>query len=372
MNAKIFFSLLSLLILFTNELCASEFSVEINTYFKSVIPSSEVRFILNVPEPGEQIMAIEYVFTNPSKYETVTFNTYEKEEIAPFENNTRHLATLFTENETNLILSDEKINGKKVIYLKLNKKIKKIAFTIFAKKIVPKTNADMIHMRYRVAKTKPLFFNIDSTKINILLEENILNLSFSGIKQQINGTNNENFKVSFVIRLFDKESIDNFITNPSAYYLLYAVNPLKELSFKLKGQTAGEKIYARLLAPLNNQEPQYVIVFAYVSFGQEQEYILYDSENFIIDSLDNSTIVVPNIDNYKKEKENENQGTVNKEKNQLKFFIIIGAFIGVIVFVFIFIMIYIAVNTKKGDKVEDNEDYKNVGAIIATINEDKA
>ena len=95
MNAKIFFSLLSLLILFTNELYASEFSVEINTYFKSVIPTSEVRFILNVPKPGKQIMAIEYVFTNPSKYETVTFNTYKKEEIAPFENNSRHLTTFF-------------------------------------------------------------------------------------------------------------------------------------------------------------------------------------------------------------------------------------------------------------------------------------
>ena len=369
MSSISLFSLLTFIIFFNKAFCALELPVEINTYFKSSISALEERFILNVPEPDEQIMAIEYVFTNPSKYEKFTFNIYEKEEITSSENNTKHLRT-FTDNETELISSDENINGKKVIYLNLNKEIKKIAFTIFVKENAPKTNADMIHIRYRIAKTKPLFFNIDSTKINILLEENILNLSFSGIKQQINGTNNENFKVSFVIRLFDKESIDNFITNPSAYYLLYAVKPLKELSFKLKGQTAGEKIYARLSAPLNNQEPQYIIVFAYVSFEQQQEYILYDCENLTIYDLSDPPIVGSTMEDKKKEDKNEE--TANKEKNKLKFYIIIGAFIGVIVFVFIFIMIYIAVNTKKGDKVEDNEDYKNVGAIIATINEDKA
>ena len=365
------FSLLTFIIFFTNAFCALELPVEINTYFKSSISALEERFILNVPEPDEQIMAIEYVFTNPSKYEEFTFNIYEKEEITPSGNNTRRLTTLFTDNETELISSDENINGKKVIYLNLNKEIKKIAFTIFVKENAPKTNADMIHIRYRIAKTKPLFFNIDSKKLDIkVVEENIINLSFSGIKQQINGTNNENFTVSYVVRLFSKESIDNFITNPSAYYLLYAVKPLKELSFKLKGQTAGEKIYARLSAPLNNQEPQYIIVFAYVSFEQQQEYILYDCENLTIYDLSDLPIVGSTMED--KKKEDENQDTANKEKNKLKFYIIIGAFIGVIIFVFIFIMIYIAVSSKKGDKVEDNEDYKNVGTIRATINEDEA
>ena len=99
MSSMSLFSLLTFIIFFNKAFCALELPVEINTYFKSSISALEERFILNVPEPDEQIMAIEYVFTNPSKYEEFTFNIYEKEEITSSENNTKHLRT-FTDNET--------------------------------------------------------------------------------------------------------------------------------------------------------------------------------------------------------------------------------------------------------------------------------
>ena len=381
MDTKTIFSLLTFLLFFTYASCAFETSVDINTYFKSVLADPEERFILTVPEPGDLIMAIEFVFTKPSKNKVVTFNTYEKE-ITPSENDTRRLSTVYDDNETDLISEEEVKNGKQVVYLKLNSEKKNIAFSIFISGDVSKSNDDLVQLRYRVAKTKPTLYYVRSKILTIKLEKDFLDVSFSGVTQFDGVNNDEAFQVSYFVKFFDRRTIDNKISNPSAYYLLYSYRPLTELTFKLKGQTAGNNIYARMKATLNNKDAQYVIVYAVAGTNDEQEYVLYEPEAFSVSETSDQDIK-PDDDKNKTDnntdnnKNNTNDDTkdkeaANKEKNQMKFFIIIGAFVGIIVLVFIGIMIYIAISPKKGDKVEDNEDYKNVGAIRTTVNEDEA
>ena len=379
MNTKTIFSLLTFFLFFTYASCAFETSVDINTYFKSVLADSEERFILTVPEPGDLIMAVEFVFTKPSKNKVVTFNTYDK---TPSENDTRLLSTVYDDNETGLISEEEVKNGKQVVYLKLNSEKKNIAFSIFINGDVSKSNDDLVQLRYRVAKTKPTFYDVRSEKLTINLQKDFLDVSFSGVTKFKDVNNDEAFQASYFVKFFDKRTIDNKISNPSAYYLLFSYRPLTELTFKLKGQTAGNNIYARLKATLNNKDAQYIIVYAVAGTNDEQEYVLYDPEAFSVSETSDEDIK-PDDDKNKTDnntdnnKNNTNEDTkdkeaANKEKNQMKFFIIIGAFVGIIVLVFIGIMIYIAISPKKGDKVEDNDDYKNVGAIRTTVNEDEA
>ena len=368
MDSKTIFSLLTFLLFFSYASCALETSVEINTNFKAVLTNSKERFILTVPEPGDLIMAVEFVFTNTSKNKFVTFNTYDKE--------------ISDDNETDLITGEEVKNGKHVVYLKLNSEKKYIAFSVFISGNPSTKNDDIIQLRYRVSKTTPTFYNIRSEKLKIDLEKDFLNVSFSGVTQFKDVKNDNDFQVTYFVKLLDRKKIDDLITNPSAYYLLYSYRPLKELTFNLKGQTAGNNIYARLKATLNNQFAQYVIVYAVAGTNDEQEYILYDPEAFSVSETSDQDIKPDDdknktdnntIDNNNKTKEDtKDQEAANKEKNQVKFFVIIGAFVGIIVIVFIGIMVYIAISPKKAEKVEDNEDYKNVGAIRTTVNEDEA
>ena len=74
-------------------------------------------------------------------------------------------------------------------------------------------------------------------------------------------------------------------------------------------------------------------------------------------------------------KENSNKQKKNKEKirekNLIKFFIIMGSFVGIVVIVFIGIMINIACKTKVIEDDSDDEEYKNVGVIRDVGNEEE-
>ena len=357
--------------------------IEENQYVKAVISTNKQRFILFIDEPKDQIMSVEFIFSNPSKYEKITFNKYIEEETNNTQNinleniSMRRLLTDYSENGTNLVIDDGIINGKNVVFLKVDNETDKIIFTVFKVNYKPVTNADYIFLKHRVSKEKPIFYYTKNLNLNYELNKDIVNVSFSGISQYENVENNENFQAVFIIKLFDKKNIDNMIEDPKTYFLLISTSPLKEENIKLNGTEVSKDINLRIIAPLNNNLSQYMIIYAIASFKNETEYIFYDHKEFLIEEEskeeeENEEEKEEEEEEKEKEKENNKMSEEKiREKNLIKFFIIMGSFVGIVVIVFIGIMINIACKTKVIEDDSDDEEYKNVGVIRDVGNEEE-
>lgn len=366
-----------------------------NDYVKFMLAENEEQIILKIKEAKKQIMAIDFLFTNPSKYDTITFNRYdveddngsekepEKEKVEEEKENveeenqadenevveTRRLSTVYKENQTDLVIEDNVINGKKVVYLQLDEETKAIAFTIYLNKTKPLTNADFIYLRYRVADEKPGFYFLKNSRVKAEVQKDIVNVSFSGISQFEGVSNDENFNVQYIIRFFDKEEIDTYIEKAYAYFLLHSINVLGSVSFELGGKSAAENINVRVKGSLNDKKPQYALVYAIANYKGEKEYILYSTPGFSITESSQDNSKVKDDDKKKDDDKGEKKEGDNVEKNQTTFYIILGAFIGIVIIVFIIIMVYISMKPKNQNP-EDSGEYKNVGAI-RNVNEEE-
>lgn len=403
---------------------------EMNTYTKHKLQEDEERIILKIDEPKEQIMAIDFIFSNPSKYESITFNRYDVEndqeeqketekepetegestekEVDPTEDEkketettekestekevdptggeknetetkqegnweddggeevdptSRRLSTIYTENQTDLVIEGKEVNGKKVVYLKLDKETKAIAFTIYKDKSKSVSDTDYIYLRYRVAEEKPEFYSLSKKDVTTAVEKDIVNITFSGISQFKDVKNGDDFSVKYIIRFVDKETASKNFEQPISYFLDSTVKPLSELTLNLAGVSAGENIEVRLQGTLNEKKPQLALVFAKATFKGETEHILYNPVEFTITEAEEKK------DNTEKKEEKTDENKDKVEENKMKFFVILGCFIGIVVIVFIIIMIYIAMKPKV-ENPEDSGDYKNVGAI-RNVNEEE-
>ena len=334
---------------------------ESKEYEKYMTVENEERLILKVKEAKEQIMAIDFIFTNPSKYETITFNRYDVVETE----DVRRLSTIYTENQTDLVIEDKVINGKKVVYLKLDDETQAIAFTIYKDKTKTTTNADFIYLRFRVAEEKPDICYLKDNRIQTQVLKDIVNVTFSGISLFEGIENDDDFSVQYIVRFFDKEGIDTLTESPNTYFLLHSVNPLGSISFDLGGKSAAKDINVRVKGSLNNKKPQYALVFAIATYKNEKEYILYDPTEFKITLLGEED----NKGDDKKNDDGKTETEDNKTKNRTTFFIILGFSIVIVILVLIIIILYFVLKPKK-DATEDSGEYKNVGAS-SNVNEEE-
>lgn len=391
-HIKLFFNIFCILSIIA---CSTveEVKIDQQNILKEIeLKDSDYQIILAIESAKDQYMTVEYIFSHPSKFD-YTFNKYDiddnktklysnkdaesNENIFYFDENVqvfplnlkRMLSSDFSENQTDIINDKESIYGKNKVVLKLNDQIENIVFSLFKKEQLKGT--EKLYIKYKISENKEAKkYTLNSAKIDLTQDKDMLNLTFEGIKyDSIDCTN---ITVNYQIKLFDKNSLESmFEENIYLYALDTQAKALFSTSLILKGKVTQDKNYLVIKAPLNENKEQLLLINAKITNKDlnDEELLQYEVYNNIIVKEQSKERVWPDEDQKKKD-DDEIDAKKNREENRPILILILGLFIGSVVITFIGVFIYIQYFAKKDGNIEEDQDYKDVGGIV-TAGEDK-
>ena len=230
------------------------------------LTESVTEFLLSLSKEGYEKMVVEITMTHPSKY-TITFNEYDllTDEDEDNEARLRKLSSDFSDNQTDLIEHEEIVLGKNKLVLNLEGiEEKNLILSVF-KKDEEDEDCGKIYLKYKnVKKVEEDKYSVEHSKVNLIQNKDILNISFSGIKQVDETLEIPNFSVVYSIKLFDKETLTSNYENIYAYAMSDEDKTLLSTEFRLKGEITKETNYIKLKAPLNNNNEQLLLINARV------------------------------------------------------------------------------------------------------------
>lgn len=326
--------------------------------YNKISLNKEITEILFKPENNNYIKA-ELIFSHPSKYYT-TFNEYSEENESNINKET---------NQTDLIIKSELIFGKNKVLLKTkDNNIDGVLLSIFLKD--NKGENDFVYIKYTLSENiENEKYGIKDPRIQLEQNEGMLFINFSGINQIEKDENITNIKTDFVIKIFDKNTLESLYEN--IYACIYDSQNIEDKSLisktmKLKGSTITSNMFIKLEQNQNEKKEQILLINArvYNDENEKEEILHYEYLTFEINSGNN-----PNNGNFEKSKEEEDEEIKNnRDKNEILLFVFMGIFIGFIVITFTAIFIYLKCYGG-GDAIEEEQDYSDIGGITVTSNE---
>ena len=322
-HIKLFFNIFCILSIIA---CSTveEVKIDQQNILKEIeLKDSDYQIILAIESAKDQYMTVEYIFSHPSKFD-YTFNQYDiddnktklysnkdaesNENIFYFDENVqvfplnqkRMLSSDFSENQTDIINDKESIYGKNKVVLKLNDQIENIVFSLFKKEQLKGT--EKLYIKYKISENKEAKkYTLNSAKIDLTQDKDMLNLTFEGIKyDSIDCTN---ITVNYQIKLFDKNSLESmFEENIYLYALDTQAKALFSTSLILKGKVTQDKNYLVIKAPLNENKEQLLLINVKITNKDlsDEELLQYEVYNNIIVKEQSKERVWPDEDKKKR------------------------------------------------------------------------
>jgi hypothetical protein len=326
--------------------------------YNKISLNKEITEILFKPENNNYIKA-ELIFSHPSKYYT-TFNEYSEENESNINKET---------NQTDLIIKSELIFGKNKVLLKTkDNNIDGVLLSIFLKD--NKGENDFVYIKYTLSENiENEKYGIKDHSIQLEQNEGMLFINFSGINQIEKDENITNIKTDFVIKIFDKNTLESLYEN--IYACIYDSKNIEDKSLisktmKLKGSTITSNMFVKLEQNQNEKKEQILLINArvYNDDNEKEEILHYEFLTFKINDPQNGT------DEKTEEEKEEEEVKQHREDNQTLLFIFLGIFVGLILITFIIIFVYLKCYGG-GDAIEEDQDYSNIGGITATSSNEK-
>ena len=337
---------------------------------------SNYNFTLNQYDPDVDDEDIENLNPVESEQEPLLFTQVQNVEIdRKFINSKRRLESIYTENQTDLIESEESLLGRNRLILNLEEEMSNIVLTLFRKEDVEENKNEKIYVRYRNYKSEKVEttkVSIDNT-INVGQMKDMLDVEFGGL---ILGedVNVDNYTVKYNIQIFNEDDIKSKYENYYIYSYTNDIKPLFSTSFSSRGNAVKKSNYIRIKASLNERNSQYLLINAKVkNLDDEEEQLLqYKVFQFTVEE-ESGERKWPD-EKEKEKKESEKSGKTDEEKikeeNEIKLYIILACFILSVVLTFVGLFIYLAFFGKKDNNIEEDTDYKDVGGIVEDKKED--
>ena len=296
----------------------------------------------------ETKMSVELILSHPSHY-TYTFNQYdieddEEEEVVDderrlnsiksdqeplsieqaqngnkfyfnedkyikFINPKRRLATDYSENQTDLIESEESQFGKNKFTLDIKEDMNKIVLSIFLKddeEDIDQEN-DLLLVKYKNLKDEEEENNYSyKSEIEVKKDKDMLSITFGGLSDE--NENLENAQIVYDIKLFDKKKLTSLYENYYINSYTNEVKPLYSTSFVAKGEMIKKENYLKIKAPLNDGKEQYLLINAKItnSDGEELQFLQYKSKSLTVEEQSEEREWPEEEEEKEKEKEKEN------------------------------------------------------------------
>ena len=281
----------------------------------------------------ETKMSVELILSHPSHY-TYTFNQYDLEEeeviedavddyegdsfYSKFINPKRRLATDYSENQTDLIESEESQFGKNKFILDIKEDMNKIVLSIFLKddeEDIDQEN-DLMFVKYKNLKNEEEENNYSyESEIKVKKDKDMLSITFGGLSDE--NENLENAQIVYDIKLFDKEELTSLYENYYINSYTNEVKPLYSTSFVAKGEMIKKENYLKIKAPLNDGKEQYLLINAKItnSDGEELQFLQYKSKTVTVEEQSEER-EWPDDEEEEKEKEKEKEKDDEKKEEK--------------------------------------------------------
>ena len=308
-------------------------------------------------------MLIEIMFSHPSRY-SISFNKYKKGSIIVDDNSAeRKFSPDYSNNQTGLILNEEKNIGKNRLILNISKTLEDSTNDII---IYIKRNdnfvsgeEDKVMIRYLSNATNEKYF-LNNTKINLEKDKNALNLTFGGIS--LYGNENKSFSflsANYTIDIFEKETLEKNLENIYSY-ALYNDKRISLYHEEFRVQPDISKNNFRNINNITIKTKKELLLLIKVKAFNSSRILQYEAVTFKL-TTDSSGKDTDEIDTDK-----------NIKENKTTLIIILSFYSASVLLTFICVFIYLTIRKKSevnNNKNAEEYDYKNIGEI-KTLSED--
>ena len=308
-------------------------------------------------------MLIEIMFSHPSRY-SISFNKYKKGSIIVDDNSAeRKFSPDYSNNQTGLILNEEKNIGKSRLILNMSKTLEDstndIIIYIKRNENFVSGEEDKVMIRYLSNATNEKYF-LNNTKINLEKDKNALNLTFGGVS--LYGNENKSFSflsANYTIDIFEKETLEKNLENVYSY-ALYDDKRISLYHRELRKQPdiANNK-FIRIDNFTTNTKKELLLLIK-VKVINSTNILQYEAVTFKF-SKDSGGKDTDEVDTEK-----------NIKENKPTLILILAFYSGAVFLTFVAVFIYLTIKNKKNEKNNKNAedyDYKNIGEI-KTLSED--
>ena len=294
--------------------------VEMNKYATFKIKEKQNKNLLLLPQPRISFMALEIFVTGDADLRdySISVRTYS-DDVSDYSRND----STIVEN-TNTYRANEK--QYMMIYLK-------DTYHYIVANIIKNNynNANDVNymLRYRISNSYPTYFFLDNERtISFKLNKDILSMDFNGVRECDKGcTLHDNFKVTYIVRFYDKEKVGN----KTIKNIIVGQDYLYEYNLsKIGGDETSKKVNWEVYIQKYNKKEQLIQIVGYASLEDNEEIFSYETFNLKYDDEEKDD-----------DDDDEEDDEENRSKNKFKFRIILFCFILVIIITFGAMYVYI-------------------------------